>query len=71
MKLSFKIFLCFVILFGITFQAAGYLLINFAYQNAIGQEKKMAVQEFQHNKYILQSRTEVRNRPTVMKMTAG
>lgn len=55
MKLSFKIFLCFVILFGITFQAAGYLLINFAYQNAIGQEKKMAVQEFQHNKYILQS----------------
>ncbi len=55
MKLSFKIFLCFVIIFGITFQAAGYLLINFAYQNAVSQEKKMAFQEFRYNKYVLQS----------------
>ena len=55
MKLFHKIFICFVVLFGITFQAAGYLLINFAYENAIEQEKRFALQEFQHNKYILQS----------------
>jgi signal transduction histidine kinase len=33
----------------------GYLLINFAYGNAIEQEKKTAFQEFQYNRYILQS----------------
>lgn len=55
MKLFHKIFLCFVLLFGIAFQTAGYLLINYAYENAIGQEKKYAFQEFQQNKYILQS----------------
>jgi len=55
MKLFHKIFICFVVLFGITFQVAGYLLINFAYEKAIEQEKKFALQEFQHNKYILQS----------------
>ncbi len=55
MKLFHKIFLCFVIIFGITFQAAGYLLVNFAYQNAVEQQKKLAFQNFQYNKYILQS----------------
>lgn len=55
MKLFHKIFLCFIIIFGITFQIVGYLLINFAYGNAIEQEKKLAVQDFQYNKYILQS----------------
>ncbi len=55
MKLFHKIFICFVVLFGITFQVAGYLLINFAYERAIEQEKKFALQEFQYNKYILQS----------------
>ena len=55
MKLFHKIFLCFVVIFGIAFQAAGYLLINFAYENAIEQEKKIAFQDFQYNRYILQS----------------
>lgn len=55
MKLFHKIFICFVVIFGITFQAAGYLLINFAYENAIEQEKQLAFQKFQYNKYILQS----------------
>ena len=55
MKLFHKIFLCFIIIFGITFQSAGYLLINYAYMNAIEQEKKMAIQDFQYNRYILQS----------------
>lgn len=55
MKLFHKIFLCFIIIFGITFQSAGYLLINYAYRNAIEQEKKMAIQDFQYNRYILQS----------------
>ena len=55
MKLFHKVFLCFVLFFGIAFQVAGYLLVNYAYGNAIGQEKKYAFQEFQHNKYILQS----------------
>ena len=47
MKLFHKIFLCFVVIFGITFQAAGYLLINYAYGNAVGQQKKIAFQDFQ------------------------
>jgi len=55
MKLFHKIFLCFVMIFGIAIQAVGYLLINFAYRNAVEQEKKLAFQEFQYNKYILQS----------------
>ena len=55
MKLFHKIFLCFVVIFGIAFQAAGVLLIDYAYENAIEQEKKYALQQFQYNKYILQS----------------
>lgn len=55
MKLFHKIFLCFVVVFSIAFQVAGFLLINFSYENAIEQEKKFAFQEFQYNKYILQS----------------
>lgn len=47
MKLFHKIFLCFVIIFGVTFSAAGFLLINYAYHNSIEQEKKFAFQEFQ------------------------
>lgn len=55
MKLLHKIFLCFVIIFGITFYMVGYLLINFAYSNAIEQEKQLAFQNSQYNRYILQS----------------
>ena len=55
MKLFHKIFICFVVLFGISFQAAGCLLINFSYEKVVEQEKKFAVQEFQHNKYIMLS----------------
>ncbi len=55
MKLFHKIFLCFVVIYSITFQATGYLLIDFAYRNAIEQEKGLAFQEFQYNKYILLS----------------
>lgn len=55
MRLFHKIFLCFVVIFSITFQMAGILLINFSYGNALEQEKKYAIQEYQYNKYILQS----------------
>ena len=55
MKLFHKIFLCFVVIFSIAFQTAGILLINYAYENAVEQEKKYALQQFQYNKYILQS----------------
>ncbi len=55
MKLFHKIFLCFVILFSVAFQAAGYLLVNYSCENTIEQEKKYAVSEYQYNKYILQS----------------
>jgi len=54
-KLFHKIFLCVLIMFGIAFQIVGYLLINFAYENAIEQQKKIAFQDFQYNRYILQS----------------
>lgn len=55
MKLFHKIFLCCIVIFGITFQVVGYLLINFAYGSAIEQEKKLAFQDFQYNRYILLS----------------
>lgn len=55
MKLFHKIFLCFVVVFSIAFQVAGYLLISFSYGNAVEQEKEFAFQGFQYNRYILQS----------------
>lgn len=55
MKLFHKIFLCFMVIFGITFQGVGFLLIDYAYENAIEQEKKIAVQDFRYNRYVLQS----------------
>lgn len=55
MKLFHKVFLCFVILLGIVFEVFGFLLADHAYRNAIEQEKKLAFQEFTHNKFILQS----------------
>lgn len=55
MKLFHKIFLCFVMVLGITFQVTGYFLVDFAFENAIEQEKKYAFQDFQYNRYILQS----------------
>jgi len=55
MKIFHKIFLLFILTLGTSFLAAGYLLINFAYKNTIEQEKKYAFQNFQYNKYILQS----------------
>ena len=55
MRMFHKIFLCFVVLFSITFQVAGFFLLNFAYENAIAQEKKYALQVYQYNKYVLQS----------------
>lgn len=55
MKLFHKIFICFVILFGIVFQVAGFLLIDYSYKKVMEQEKRFAVQEFQHNKYIMLS----------------
>lgn len=55
MRLFHKIFLCFVVMFSITFEIAGFLLINFAYGNAVEQEKNHAFQNFQYNSYIMQS----------------
>ncbi len=45
MKLFHKIFLCFVVVFGITFQAAGFLLINYSYENVMAQQQKSALQD--------------------------
>lgn len=55
MKLFHKIFLCFVALFSITLQIAGALLLTHSWENALEQEEKYALSEFQYNKYILQS----------------
>ena len=55
MRLFHKIFLCFIVIFGFAFQAAGFLLLNFAYNNSIEQEKRYAAQQFQYNRYILRS----------------
>lgn len=55
MKLFHKIFLCCVIIFSMAFLTAGYLLLNYSYQNALTQEKKYAASEYQYNKYIMQS----------------
>ncbi len=55
MKLFHKLFLCFVVLFSIILQAAGLLLLHYSWKNVIAQEKRYAWNEFQYNKYILQS----------------
>lgn len=55
MRLFHKIFLCFVVLFSITFQVAGFFLLHFAFENAMDQEEKYALQGYQYNKFVLQS----------------
>lgn len=55
MRLFHKILLCFVVVFSITFHAAGYLLINYSYENVMEQQKKIAYQDYLHNRDILQS----------------
>lgn len=55
MKLFHKIFLCFVVFFSVTLQIAGVLLLTHSWENALEQEKKYALSQFQYNKYILQS----------------
>lgn len=55
MKLFTKIFLCSILVFSVAFQLAGYLLISFSYEDAILQEKKYALSQYQYSKYVLQS----------------
>lgn len=55
MRLFTKIFLCCMFVFSVAFQLAGYLLMTYSYENSIGQEKKYARNQFQYNKYIVQS----------------
>lgn len=55
MKLFHKIFLSFVVLFSILLQISGVLLLTRSWENALEQEKKFALSQFQYNKYILQS----------------
>lgn len=55
MRLFTKIFLCSMLVFSVAFQMAGYLFMNFSYENAIAQEKKYALSQFQYNKYVVQS----------------
>lgn len=55
MKLFHKIFLSFVVLFSLMLQAAGLLVLTHSWDNALEQEKKFALSQFQYNKYILQS----------------
>lgn len=55
MKLFTKIFLCCILVFSTAFQVSGYLLVKYAYENAVLQEKKYALNQFQYNKYIIQS----------------
>lgn len=55
MRLFTKIFLCCMLVFSGAFQLAGYLLMTYSYENSIDQEKKYARNQFQYNKYIMQS----------------
>lgn len=55
MKLFTKIFLCSILVFSVAFQFAGCLLIGYSYENAIQQEKKYALSQYQYGKYVLQS----------------
>lgn len=55
MRLFTKIFLCCMLVFSAAFQLAGYLLMSYSYENSINQEKKYARNQFQYNKYIVQS----------------
>lgn len=55
MRLFTKIFFCSMLVFSVAFQMAGYLLMRYSYENAIAQEKKYALSQFQYNKYVVQS----------------
>lgn len=72
MKLFHKIFLCFVVIFGISFQTAGVLLIDYAYENAVEQERSTRCSSFNitnifYSPFFTPDRISCRNRELIRK----
>lgn len=55
MKLGAKIFFYITIFFSMAFLAGGYILISYFYEITMEREIKSAVEQYQHNKFVMQA----------------
>ncbi|MCM1500085.1 MAG: HAMP domain-containing histidine kinase [Clostridium sp.] len=55
MKLGIKIFCSIMLSFSVIFLAGGYILLSFFYQNAMEREVQAAFEQYQYNKFVIQS----------------
>lgn len=55
MKLGTKIFFFVIIFFSVTFLFSGYTLISFFFETAMEREVEAAAEQYQYNKFVLQS----------------
>lgn len=55
MKLGIKIFCSIMLSFSMIFLAGGYILLSFFYKNAMDREIQAALEQYQYNKFVIQS----------------
>lgn len=63
MKLSAKIFLCAMVVLGAAVLFSGYLLLQGAFDGALERETERALNQYQYNKFSVQSRLISQSRP--------
>ena len=55
MKLGIKFFCSIMLSFSVIFLAGGYILLSFFLENAMEREVQAALEQYQYNKFVLQS----------------
>lgn len=55
MKLGIKFFCSIMLSFSVVFLAGGYILLSFFFENAMEREVQAALEQYQYNKFVLQS----------------
>ena len=55
MKLGIKIFCCIMLFFSVVYLVGGYLLLSFFYEKTMDREIKAAMEQYQYNKFVVQS----------------
>lgn len=55
MKLFTKIFLLGMLVFGLTFSAAGYFLLHYSLESSLARESEFALKQYQYDKFTVQS----------------
>ncbi len=71
MKLSTKISLMIVIFFSVVFLVSGYTLISYYYETAMEREIEAATEQYQYNKFVVQSALITQNEHDFNKITSN